>query len=48
MPLRRREFLQLAAGSVVTRALLSPLGGQAATQPQFKAIAFDAFPIFVP
>ncbi|MGH7451879.1 MAG: haloacid dehalogenase type II [bacterium] len=48
MPLRRREFFQLAAGGVVASTLLSPLGAQAATQPQFKAIAFDAFPIFDP
>jgi 2-haloacid dehalogenase len=48
MLLRRREFLQLAAGGVVASTLLSPLGAQAATQPQFKAIAFDAFPIFDP
>ncbi len=46
MPLDRREFLHLAAGGVVASALLSPLGVPAATQPQFKAIAFDAFPIF--
>lgn len=48
MPLRRREFLQLAAGGVVARTLLSPLGAEVAAQPQFKAIAFDAFPIFDP
>jgi 2-haloacid dehalogenase len=48
MLLRRREFLQLAAGGVVASTLLSPPGAQAATQPQFKAIAFDAFPIFDP
>jgi 2-haloacid dehalogenase len=48
MPLKRREFLHLAAGGVVASALLSPLGAQVATEPQFKAIAFDAFPIFDP
>jgi 2-haloacid dehalogenase len=48
MPLDRREFLHLAAGGVVAGALLSPLRAQAATQPQFKDIAFDAFPIFDP
>jgi 2-haloacid dehalogenase len=48
MPLRRREFLRLAAGGVATSTLLSPLGAQATIQPRFKAIAFDAFPIFDP
>jgi len=48
MPLKRREFLQLAAKGVAASTRLSPLGAQAATQPQFKAIAFDAFPIFDP
>ncbi len=48
MLLDRREFLHLAAGGVVASALLSPLGAQAATQPQFRAIVFDAFPIFDP
>ena len=46
MPLDRREFFHVAAGGVVASALLSPLRAQAATQPQCKAIVFDAFPIF--
>jgi 2-haloacid dehalogenase len=48
MPLNRREFLHLTAEGVVVSTLLSPLGALAATQSQFKAIAFDAFPIFDP
>jgi len=48
MPVKRREFLTLAAGGVVARAWRSPLEAQAAPQPPFKAIAFDAFPIFDP
>jgi 2-haloacid dehalogenase len=48
MPLDRREFLHLAAGGVASSVLLSTLVAQAVTQLQFKAIAFDAFPIFDP
>jgi 2-haloacid dehalogenase len=48
MLLGRREFLHLAAGGVVASVLLPPLVAQADTQPRFKAIAFDAFPIFDP
>jgi 2-haloacid dehalogenase len=48
MPLDRREFLHLAAVGDVASIWRSHLGAQAATQPQFKAIAFDAFPIFDP
>jgi 2-haloacid dehalogenase len=48
MPLNRREFLHLTAEGVAVSALLSPLRVLAATQSQFKAVAFDAFPIFDP
>ena len=48
MPFDRREFLHLTAGGVAASALRSPLRAEAATPPQFKAIAFDAFPIFDP
>lgn len=48
MPLERREFLHLTAGGMAASTLLAPLGTQAATRPRFKAIAFDAFPIFDP
>jgi 2-haloacid dehalogenase len=48
MPFNRREFLHLTAEGVVVSALLSPLRALAATQSQFKAVAFDAFPIFDP
>jgi 2-haloacid dehalogenase len=48
MPLRRREFLNRVAGGVATGVLLPTPTFQAATPPQFKALAFDAFPIFDP
>jgi 2-haloacid dehalogenase len=48
MPFTRREFLHLAAGGVAASALRSPLEAQAAPEAPFKAIAFDAFPIFDP
>ena len=48
MPLNRREFLHLTAEGIVVSILLSPLGALAATQSQFRAIAFDAFQIFDP
>jgi 2-haloacid dehalogenase len=48
MPFNRREFLQLTAGGVAASALGLPHRAAAATPPQFKAIAFDAFPIFDP
>src|SRR5215475_10575789 len=48
MALDRREFLTLAAGGVAARVWLSPLMAQTVTPPPFKAIAFDAFPIFDP
>jgi 2-haloacid dehalogenase len=48
MAFDRREFLTLAAGGVAARVWLSPLMAQTVTQPQFQAIAFDAFPIFDP
>jgi 2-haloacid dehalogenase len=48
MPVKRREFLHLAAGGVVARTWRSPLMAQTVTSSPFKAIAFDAFPIFDP
>ena len=48
MPLNRREFLNLAATSIATGVLISHPLASAATTPKFKAIAFDAFPIFDP
>ena len=44
----RREFLHLTVGGLAASGLLSPVGANAATGPRFKAIAFDAFPIFDP
>lgn len=46
MPLDRREFLNLVAGSVA--AAISVSSARAATKPKIKAVAFDAFPIFDP
>ena len=48
MALDRREFLTLAAGAVAARGSLSPAMAQTVARPRFKAIAFDAFPIFDP
>lgn len=48
MPLNRREFLNLATASIATGVLISHPLARAATNPKFKAIAFDAFPIFDP
>jgi 2-haloacid dehalogenase len=48
MPLDRREFFHLAVRGIVASAVPPPLVAQAVTPPQFKAIAFDAFPIFDP
>jgi 2-haloacid dehalogenase len=42
MPIARREFLQLMAGGAAAAAL------PVASTPRYKAIAFDAFPIFDP
>lgn len=43
----RRTFLTLIAGGVAASAWWSPAAG-AAARPLFKAVAFDAFPIFDP
>ena len=48
MPLNRREFLNLATASIATGVLISHPLARATTNPKFKAIAFDAFPIFDP
>ncbi len=46
MPNRRRDFLQLLAAGAAA-ASFNPSGASAAA-PRYKAIAFDAFPIFDP
>src|SRR5215471_18483240 len=46
MPSTRREFLHLAAAGAVATALPSAVAHAAASP--FKAVAFDAFPIFDP
>ena len=48
MPVNRRECLTLVPGGIAAGVLLSTPVGQAATRPQIKALAFDAFPIFDP
>jgi|SRR5271157_495263 len=46
MLLHRREFLNLAAGSILATTLPLQAMAQAKAQSRFKAVAFDAFPIF--
>lgn len=46
MQLNRRDFINLAAAGIVTGLVASSSSAGAATSPKFKAIAFDAFPIF--
>jgi 2-haloacid dehalogenase len=48
MPLKRRELLNLGAGSVATSLLVSTPLAHAVTKSQIKAIAFDAFTTFDP
>ena len=48
MQIDRREFLYLVGAGVMVSGLPAPHRATAATQPQFRAIAFDAFPIFDP
>lgn len=44
----RREFLKLAAAGIASGAAASALSAGAATGSEFRAIAFDAFPILDP
>lgn len=48
MPIDRRRFFDLAAAGVVTSALSPALRAAEGGRPRFKAVAFDAFPIFDP
>ena len=48
MPLNRREFLSLSAGSVATSLLVTTPLAQAGTKLPIKAIAFDALTTFDP
>jgi 2-haloacid dehalogenase len=48
MPFNRWECLTLVAGGIAAGIVRSTPLAQAATRPQSKAIAFDAFPIFDP
>lgn len=48
MALGRRDFLAVAAGGVAASVWPSDLTGQSAVRPRFRAVAFDAFPIFDP
>jgi 2-haloacid dehalogenase len=47
MPLDRRELLGLAAG-VVLAAPAAAAAGEGIRKPRYKAVAFDAFPVFNP
>lgn len=48
MPLNRREFLNLGAGSAATGLLVTTSLAPAVPKPTIKAIAFDAFTTFDP
>ncbi len=48
MTLDRRQFLGLTAGSILAGALPTVSFAHDVRQPRFRAIAFDAFPIFDP
>lgn len=48
MPLDRRHFLSLTAGHMLASGLAPAALAQSATRSRFKAIAFDAFPVFDP
>jgi 2-haloacid dehalogenase len=48
MPLNRREFLNLGAGSVAAGLLVTTPLAHAGTKPTIKAVAFDAFTTFDP
>jgi len=48
MSLNRRQLLKLMAGSAAASLLTTSILAQAAKQPDIKAVAFDAFPIFDP
>jgi 2-haloacid dehalogenase len=46
--LNRRVFLELAAGGLMVSTLQPPPPAEAGARSRFKAVAFDAFPIFDP
>jgi len=46
MPNPRREFLQLLAAGAAAASIPTP--SRSATPPRYKAVAFDAFPVFDP
>ncbi len=48
MQLNRREYLHRAVGGVTVGAFASTSSASVRGEPRFKAIAFDAFPIFDP
>jgi 2-haloacid dehalogenase len=48
MTLDRREFLHITAGSMLASAPILRLGQRLSERVQYRAIAFDAFPIFDP
>jgi 2-haloacid dehalogenase len=49
MPINRREFITMVAGSAAMGFIATPsLAKERSTTPKIKAIAFDGFPIFDP
>jgi 2-haloacid dehalogenase len=48
MPLDRREFFRLTAGGVLASASIARWGARVVRHSPYRAIAFDAFPIFDP
>ncbi|VAW79862.1 Haloacid dehalogenase, type II [hydrothermal vent metagenome] len=46
--MKRRKFLELAAGGAAASLFTRPALAQVTTSPRIKAVAFDAFPIFDP
>jgi len=48
MPLDRREFIRQTATGVLATASLPALRAPVREEPRYRAVAFDAFPIFDP
>jgi 2-haloacid dehalogenase len=48
MPIARRQLFGMAAGGAVASALPATLAASMVAKPRYKAVAFDAFPIFDP
>jgi 2-haloacid dehalogenase len=48
LPLNRRRFLSVGAGAAVATAVATAVGTAAVSGLRYKAVVFDAFPIFDP